>query len=124
LSDDWDASDYVSGDSAHAAAPPVTTEVPVETGHAPSPLTATEAAPAARAVSADQLRDHVLAELHGAAQSSTATLLETADWTLAGAELTLQLPRPQAVVEMLVGADARRIITAAASAATGRTLRL
>ncbi len=72
----------------------------------------------------EDLQQHVLAELQASNQNATATLLETAEWKLDASELTIQLPRPQAVVEMLVGADARRAIIAAAATALGHPVRL
>ena len=78
------------------------------------------------ALRVDGVREHVLAALEGAGQNGAAAELERGLWTLdeLSGELTVQLGRAQAVVEMIFAAEARRVATAAASSVLGRPVRI
>ena len=52
------------------------------------------------------------------------SLLETGDWAVEGNELVIKVASSATVIDMSVGADAKRLMIAAASGALGRPMRL
>ena len=78
-------------------------------------------APEARPV---ELRDAVLNALSGAGQRILANLLETAEWQVEGNEVVIKVASSPAVIEMSLGADAKRLMIATASGALGRAMKL
>ncbi len=82
----------------------------VETGLAPSPATA------------DSLRDAVLNALGN--QPMLVSILENAEWTLAGSALTARVSASSPMIEMSFTAEARRISSAAASGRAGRPIKM
>jgi len=73
-------------------------------------------------VSLEQLRVAVLNSLSG--QRMLVSLLETGDWAVEGNELVIKVASSATVIDMSVGADAKRLMIAAASGALGRPMRL
>ena len=82
----------------------------VETGLAPSQ-------PAA-----ESLRDAVLNALSN--QQMLVSILENAEWTLAGSSLTAKVAASNTMIEMSFTAEARRIASAAASGQAGRPIKM
>src|SRR5208337_4586086 len=81
-----------------------------ETGLAPSQATA------------ESLRDAVLNAL--ANQPMLVSILENAEWTLAGSSLTAKVAASNTMIEMSFTAEARRISSAAASGLAGRPIKV
>jgi DNA polymerase III subunit gamma/tau len=72
----------------------------------------------------DDLRSGVLGALENAGHRMLSSMLETGDWQLEGNELVIVVPSSSAVIEMSLGADAKRLIVATASGALGRPVKL
>jgi hypothetical protein len=51
-------------------------------------------------------------------------MLEAGEWRIEGNELVIQVAQSPTVIEMSLGADARRLIIATASGALGRPMKL
>jgi DNA polymerase-3 subunit gamma/tau len=97
----------------------------------PAPAPQPEPAPAPQVVAAapgdvtpDELRDRVLEALEQAGQNMLSSLLQGGEWTLAGGELTIAIPKPQQFLDMTMGLEPRRIATSAASEAVGRPVKI
>jgi hypothetical protein len=91
---------------------------------APAQEPSAELAPKPAAVSADLdgLRSAVLNALSG--HRMLASMLEGGDWRIEGNELVIQVAASNTVIEMSLGADAKRLIIAAASGVLGRAVKL
>ena len=128
------ASPAVAGGAANvvmgSAAPAVVAEPPAEIStpalSAPqtfvSPIS--QQALGASAANAGDVRGSVLSALADAGQRMLGAMLETGGWRIENAELIIQVPSSAAVIEMSLGADAKRLIVATASGALGRPVRL
>jgi DNA polymerase III subunit gamma/tau len=68
------------------------------------------------------LRDAVLSALSN--QQMLVSLLETAEWSLAGSSLTAKATASSTMIEMTFSTEARRIAAAAASGAAGRPIKV
>ena len=79
----------------------------------------TEATPASNA---ESLRDAVLNALSN--QQMLVSILENAEWTLAGSLLTAKVAASSTMIEMSFTAEARRIASAAASGQAGRPIKM
>jgi DNA polymerase-3 subunit gamma/tau len=86
------------------------TRATVETGLTPSPA------------AAESLRDAVLNALSN--QQMLVSILENAEWTLAGSSLTAKVAASSTMIEMSFTAEARRIASAAASGQAGRPIKM
>ncbi len=84
--------------------------ITVETGLAPSQATA------------ESLRDAVLNALGN--QPMLVSILENAEWTLAGSSLTAKVSASSTMIEMSFTAEARRVASAAASGRAGRPIKM
>ena len=71
-----------------------------------------------------ELRDAVLNALSGAGHRILVNLLETAEWQVEGNEVVIKVASSPAVIEMSLGADAKRLMIATASGALGRPMKL
>jgi DNA polymerase III subunit gamma/tau len=71
-----------------------------------------------------ELRDAVLNALSGAGHRILLNLLETAEWQVEGNELVIKIASSATVIEMSLGADAKRLMIATASGALGRPVKL
>ncbi|HZU45134.1 MAG TPA: DNA polymerase III subunit gamma/tau [Terriglobales bacterium] len=80
--------------------------------------------PATSASDAEQLRGAVVAALEDASQRMLATMLDGGEWSIAGNELTVKVAASPTVIEMAMGAEPKRLATAAASEAAGRPLKV
>jgi DNA polymerase-3 subunit gamma/tau len=70
------------------------------------------------------LRDAVLNALSGAGHRILVNMLETAEWRVEGNEVVIKVAASATVIEMSLGADAKRLMIAAASGALGRPMKL
>jgi len=91
------------------------------------PVEPSEAKPETRSdaraeINTDSLRDAVLTALSN--QQMLVSLLETAEWNLAGSSLVAKAAASSTMIEMSFTAEARRIASAAASGAAGRALKV
>jgi len=71
----------------------------------------------------DELRERVLAALESAGQRTLAYMLGEGEWRLAGNEMTINVPKSPAVVDMALGPEPKRLLAAALAEAAGRPLR-
>jgi len=72
----------------------------------------------------DDLRAAVLNALADAGHRILISMLEAGEWQVEGNELVIKVASSAAVIDMSLGADARRLAMAAASGALGRAMRL
>ncbi|MFI5071311.1 MAG: hypothetical protein ACHP8A_10520 [Terriglobales bacterium] len=97
-------------------------EPAVLTAIAPPQALATDAAE--NSTTADQLRIGVLTALSDAGHRMLVTMLEGGEWKVEGNELTIKVAASAAVIDMSLGADARKLAIASASSALGRLIKL
>jgi DNA polymerase III subunit gamma/tau len=71
-----------------------------------------------------ELRDAVLNALSGAGHRILINMLETAEWQVEGNEVVIKVASSATVIEMSLGADAKRLMIATASGALGRPMKL
>jgi hypothetical protein len=76
------------------------------------------------AASLADVRGPVLTALGDAGQRMLSAMLETGEWQTAGNELIIKVASSSTVIEMSLGADAKRLIVATASGVLGRPVRL
>jgi DNA polymerase-3 subunit gamma/tau len=81
----------------------------------------TTGAPAERS---PDYRGAVLNAVDSIGQRMLSTMLEAGEWRIEGNELVIQVAQSPTVIEMSLGADARRLIIATASGALGRPMKL
>jgi DNA polymerase-3 subunit gamma/tau len=72
----------------------------------------------------DGLRNSVLNALAEAGHQMLVSMLEGGEWQVEGNELVIKVASSATVIDMTVGADARRLAIATASGAAGRALKL
>jgi len=72
----------------------------------------------------DVLRSNVLNALESAGHRMLGSMLEVGEWELNGAELLIKAAVSNSVAEMAFGPEPKRIVTAAASNAVGRPLKV
>jgi hypothetical protein len=84
--------------------------------------TGPEPAPGENATSIESLRSAVLHAL--SAHRMLVAMLETGEWKVEGNDLVIQVATSPTVIEMSLGADARRLAIAASSGALGRAVKL
>jgi len=72
----------------------------------------------------DRLQSAVLQALTDASQRILASMLASGEWSVQGNELIIKVAGSQAVVDMSLGPDARRLAIASASGALGRAVKL
>jgi DNA polymerase III subunit gamma/tau len=71
-----------------------------------------------------QLLGHVLAELENAGHKMLASTLGSGSVALERNELKVTIPQPASVIDLMMGAEPRRVANAAASAALGRAVKV
>jgi DNA polymerase III subunit gamma/tau len=84
-------------------------------------VTALEAKPAANL---DGLRSAVLNALSEAGHRMLVSMLETGEWSVEGNEVVIKVSASATVIDMSLGADAKRLAIATASGAIGRATKL
>lgn len=75
-------------------------------------------------VDAVAARDAVLNAVSEAGHRMVASMLEAGEWKIEGNELLIKVAASPTVIDMSLGSEAKRVVTAAASGALGRPLRL
>ena len=88
---------------------------------APSLSQATAAVPVP---AIERLRGAVLQALGDGNQRILVSMLEAGEWTVEGNEVVIKVSESQTVVDMSLGADARRVASASASGILGRPVKL
>jgi DNA polymerase-3 subunit gamma/tau len=112
------AANVVMGSAAPAA---VMEQLPA----AETPIPETPAAtPVAAAGNIEDVRNIVLEAIANGGQRMLASMLEIGEWTVEGNELIIKVAASATIIDMSLGADARRLIIAKASEVMGRPLRL
>ncbi|HTZ97695.1 MAG TPA: DNA polymerase III subunit gamma/tau [Terriglobales bacterium] len=94
---------------------------------APAAAVATAPEPELAAEPAEQahdLRNKVLGALEAGGHRMLSALLEGGEWQVEGNELVVKVAASASVIDMSLGADAKRMVMAAASGAAGRPLKL
>ena len=72
----------------------------------------------------DRLRESVLNAVADAGQPMLVSMLAGGQWDVEGNELVIKVAASSTVIEMSLGNEARRLITATASGALGRAVKL
>jgi DNA polymerase III subunit gamma/tau len=72
----------------------------------------------------EEVRLAVLNALDSAGQTMLCSMLEAGEWAISGSELIIQIGASATLIEMSVGAEAKRSIVAAASGKLGRPVKL
>ncbi|MDP9268511.1 MAG: DNA polymerase III subunit gamma/tau [Acidobacteriota bacterium] len=75
-------------------------------------------------LSPDSLRQKIVAALESAGQRTLAYMLSEGEWRLAAGELVIDVPKSPTIVEMALGPEPKRLLTAAVNQAAGRLLRI
>jgi DNA polymerase-3 subunit gamma/tau len=83
-----------------------------------------QAGPVGASGDLDSLRNAVLNALSDSGQRALVAMLETGEWSVAGSELAIKVASAAAMIDMSLGADAKRVAIAAASGAAGRAMKL
>jgi DNA polymerase-3 subunit gamma/tau len=72
----------------------------------------------------DSFREPVLNALAGGGHQMLVSMLEGGEWQVEGNELVIKVAASATVIDMTLGADARRLVIATASGVAGRALKL
>jgi len=72
----------------------------------------------------EDLRNAVLNALNGAGQRMLASMLEAGEWQVEGSQLVIKVASSATVIDMSLGADAKRLVIATASGVLGRPMKL
>jgi DNA polymerase-3 subunit gamma/tau len=88
------------------------------------PQSSVESAGAGSAASVEKLRSAVLQALMDGNQRILVSMLEQGEWSVEGNEVVIRVSESQTVVDMSLGADARRLAIASASGVLGRAVKL
>jgi len=83
-----------------------------------------EAVSAKQPMQPDDLSGAVLNALAAGGHQMLVSLLEGGEWQVEGNELVIKVPASASVIDMTLGADARRLAIATASGLAGRALKL
>jgi len=113
--------------SANAPAPVIMGSAAPDTIAEQPPSPAPEVAEASfpkSARSLDEMRSTVLNALGDAGHRMLVSMLETGEWTMEGNDLVIRVAASATVIDMSVGADAKRLAIATASGALGKPMRL
>src|SRR5207245_10213034 len=70
------------------------------------------------------LGDAVLRTLHDAGHNMLVSMRETGEWKLEASDLVIQVASSATVIDMSLGADAKRLAIAAASGVLGKPIKL
>ncbi len=80
--------------------------------------------PPAQSADLDRLQSAVLQALTDGNQRVLVSMLSAGEWSIQGNELVIQIAESQTVVDMSLGADAKRLAIASASGVLGRPVKL
>jgi DNA polymerase III subunit gamma/tau len=92
---------------------------PVQESEPPQPVS-----PELASSRLDSVRNAVLNALGDAGHRMLVSMLETGEWSIEDSELVIKVAASATVIDMSVGADARRLAIATASGAMGRAVKL
>jgi DNA polymerase III subunit gamma/tau len=92
--------------------------------HAAPPLLQAQPAAAASAPTIERLQNAVLQALTDGNQRILVSMLGAGEWAVEGNEVVIKVSESQTVVDMSLGADARRLAVASASGISGRAVKL
>jgi DNA polymerase-3 subunit gamma/tau len=106
-----------------AAAPAVVAETAPDASAGPERVPERQGAPTDE-LRRDALRDQVLNGLAAGGHQMLVSMLEGGEWQVEGNELVIKVASSATVIDMTLGTDARRLVIATASGATGRALKL
>ena len=104
------AAPVVMGSAAPATAPQTALEASEETFRQPA--------------DSGILRETVLRALSAAGQHMLVSMLEAGEWKLEGNDVVIQVASSATVIDMSLGADAKRLAIAAASGLLGKPIKL
>ena len=104
----------VMGSAAPAAVTEPCAEIPAEPASAPEDQSAGK----------DDLRSAVLNALAGAGHRMLTSMLEVGEWQVEGNELVIKVAASASVIDMSLGAEAKRLAIATASGVLGRPVKL
>ncbi len=108
----------IMGSAAPAAVAEAAPEISVR------PESVPEMRPAGSQDVHDALRESVLNELAGGGHQMLVSMLEAGEWRIEGNELVIKVAASATVIDMTLGADAKRLVVAIASGVAGRPLKL
>jgi DNA polymerase III subunit gamma/tau len=89
-----------------------------------TPISQGQPASTAAAVPVERLRSSMLQALLDGNQRILVSMLEAGEWSVEGNEVVIKVSESQTVVDMSLGADARRLAIASASGVLGRAVKL
>jgi DNA polymerase III subunit gamma/tau len=89
-----------------------------------TPISQVQPASTATAVPIERLRSSMLQALMDGNQRILVSMLEAGEWSVEGNEVVIKVSESQTVVDMSLGADARRLAIASASGVLGRAVKL
>jgi DNA polymerase-3 subunit gamma/tau len=92
--------------------------------HAVPPTLSAQPAAGVSAAPIERLRSTVLQALVDGSQRILVSMLEAGEWSVEGNEVVIKVSESQTVVDMSLGADARRLTIASASGVLGRAAKL
>jgi DNA polymerase-3 subunit gamma/tau len=107
-----------------SAAPAVVNHSASEISTLPAPRTESAAPETAQSPRSGDVRGSVLVALADSGQRMLSAMLESGEWQVEGNELVIKVASSATVIEMSLGADAKRLIIATASGVLGRPVRL
>jgi DNA polymerase-3 subunit gamma/tau len=90
----------------------------------PAPSSQIQPVNSAPTVPGDRLKSAVLQALMDGNQRILVSMLDAGEWSVEGNEVVVKISESQTVVDMSVGADARRLAIASASGVLGRAVKL
>jgi DNA polymerase III subunit gamma/tau len=97
---------------------------PVEVENPSRAVAVQEEATSAPAANLDGVRNVVLNALGDAGHRMLVSMLETGEWAIEGNEVAIKVAASATVIDMSLGADARRLAIASASGAMGKAMKL
>jgi DNA polymerase III subunit gamma/tau len=111
---------------ATAPAPAVLNAQEIATGPEPVPIKEEPAIAESLPVNSDisALRNSILNAVADAGHRMVTSMLESGEWRVEGNELQIKVAASPTVIDMSLGADAKRVIVAAASGVLGKPARL
>jgi DNA polymerase III subunit gamma/tau len=89
-----------------------------------TPISQVQPASTAAAAPIERLRSSMLQALMDGSQRILVSMLEAGEWSVEGNEVVIKVSESQTVVDMSLGADARRLAIASASGVLGRAVKL
>jgi len=112
--------------SATAPAPAVLNVPEIATGPEPVAVAEERAIPESVPVNSDisALRNSILNAVADAGHRMVTSMLESGEWRVEGSELQIKVAASPTVIDMSLGAEAKRVIVAAASGVLGKPARL